>query len=406
MDIRQTLWLGYRTPSGRAQLELGTAGNKVLVVGARATDAARLLAYAAKESGRRPVVFDLDGALANSLSGHFTTFDYRSFLYDAFRLASSEAWHSQLAAAAYTLALDLTTEEEAIIDSAMQKVASDGALLSPVAVRDVMGQVEGFRGFYVDKLSGRVGSLRLFDATDDQTFDSLVQGDVIVDFQRAPYPLAAELSASLFIAKALAVSHSEGKDLPPLILTDAHRLFRSSPRANHRDRLLTALFDSPSSTAFSSAQESALSPRLREACQVRLSTAEAASARRGKDSVVTPPGAILLEDLRSGEISRFWPRRLLSKTGAYSPSKPSTYADPGVTRQVLEQVESFPLSTPESVLQFLSSDFLPSDVRSALSSLQARGALILEPKESGSGPRVFSLTLTEVGRRLLSELRR
>lgn len=53
-----------------------------------------------------------------TLSGYFDAYDYRSFLYDAFRLEEPEAWHSQLAAAAYTVALDLSSEE-AVINSAM-----------------------------------------------------------------------------------------------------------------------------------------------------------------------------------------------------------------------------------------------------------------------------------------------
>ncbi|MDE1853395.1 MAG: hypothetical protein KGI38_06570 [Thaumarchaeota archaeon] len=126
--------------------------------------------------------------MADRLSGYFDTFDYRSFLYDSFRLEEQEAWHSQLAAAAYTVALDLTSEEEAIVNSAMQAVASDGTLLSPVSLHDVMGKVEGFRGFYVDKLNGRIGSPRLFDAVDDQGFDRLMRGNAIVSFHRAPYP--------------------------------------------------------------------------------------------------------------------------------------------------------------------------------------------------------------------------
>ena len=109
--------------------------------------------------GRYSVGVALFGVSPRSLSGHFDTYDYRALLYDSFRLTEPEAWHSQLAAAAYTAALDLSSEEEAIINSAMQVVASDGTLLSPVSLHDVMGKVEGFRGLYVDKLSGRIGSL-------------------------------------------------------------------------------------------------------------------------------------------------------------------------------------------------------------------------------------------------------
>lgn len=49
-----------------------------------------------------------------------------------------------------------------------------------------MGKVEGFRGFYVDKLNGKIGALRLFDAADDRTFENLMGGNIILDFHLAP----------------------------------------------------------------------------------------------------------------------------------------------------------------------------------------------------------------------------
>ncbi|HZW85674.1 MAG TPA: hypothetical protein VFE91_07235, partial [Nitrososphaerales archaeon] len=359
----------------------------------------------AMETGLRPVMFDLDGSLASSLSGRFRTYDYRSFLYDAFRLEAPESWHSQLAAAAYTLALDLSSEEEAIIDSAMQKVSSDGALLSPVTIRDVMGQVEGFRGFYVDKLSGRIGSLRLFDAADDQSFGALLEGDVIIDFHRAPYPLAGELSACLFVAKVLAMSQVSGTELPPLFITEAHRIFRANPRPDHSNRLLTTLMGVSSSVAFSTNQPSALAPSVLASCHLRLSSIDAVSSQKGSEGLRFIRGTVLLDDLRSGERSWFFPRRIGHKTGEYSQAKPSSYVNPEVTREVLEHAEAFPLSTPESIVQFLTGEFLPADIRAAQATLLARKCLILEPKDTGSGPKVFCLTLTEDGRKLLQELR-
>ena len=45
------------------------------------------------------------------------------------------------------MALDLSSEEEAIVNPAIQVAASDCTLLSPVSLHDVMGKVEGFRRF-------------------------------------------------------------------------------------------------------------------------------------------------------------------------------------------------------------------------------------------------------------------
>lgn len=399
----QRLWVGYGTGGGRATLDVGGPGSRVLLLGSRARDLASLAAISSREAGLAPLIFDLDGALAGTLSGYFDTFDYRSFLYDSFRLEEPGAWHSQLAAAAYTAALDLSSEEEAIINAAMQQVASDGTLLSPVSLYDVMGKVEGFRGFYVDKLSGRIGSLRLFDAVEDQTFDRLVQGNVIVDLHRAPYPQAAELSAALFIAKMLAIAHSRGGE-GLLLLTDAHRVFRASPRPMHANRLLTTLLGLHGTTIVATDQAGSLSPLLLDSCPIRICSSEVWHSSHLRTERVLP-GGFVLQDSRTGRAVPFIPRLVQSKTSDYASARPSRYPSPELTRLALDAVDRFPLATPESVVRYIAPEFLPSDISSVLSGLESRGCIILEPKDSAPGPRVFAYTLTEKGRSLLEELR-
>jgi hypothetical protein len=401
MSSRTQLWVGYSRSGGRAVLDLAGPGSKALLLGSRADDLAALLALSAKDAGSHPLILDLDGSLSRRLSGYFDTYDYRSFLYDSFRLGAPEHWHAQLAASAYTVALDLTTEEEAIISHAMQVVASDGTLLSPVSVHDVMGKVEGFRGFYVDKLNGRIGSLRLFDAVDDQPVGRLALGDVIVDFHGAPYPQAAELAAALFLAKLLTLAHSTEQPDHLLLLTEAHRLFRSSPRPVHSNRLLVHLLGSSAPAAFASGQPQALNPLLLDGCPVRVYSSDAWHSQRGSTAIY--PGTYFLDDRRSSARLPFIPRRVTSKTSAYAPVREAAPVSANLRRTVLEQVQLYPLSTPESVVNFLAPEFLASDVSAALASLQEQGCLLLEPKDTGSGPRVFCLTVTEKGRAFLKE---
>jgi DNA-binding PadR family transcriptional regulator len=71
---------------------------------------------------------------------------------------------------------------------------------------------------------------------------------------------------------------------------------------------------------------------------------------------------------------------------------------------ILETAERFPLSTGESMVQFLSAEFLPADIISELTNLTIHGCLIEEPKDSGLGTKVFSYTLSEKGKKLLQEL--
>lgn len=405
MPSLQQLWVGYGDAGRKATLDLVGPGAKVLLLGSRAGDIAALAALSAKEAGARPIVLDLGGSLANRLSGYFDTFDYTSFLYDAFRLEVPEAWHSQLVAAAYTAVLDLSSEEEAIINSALQAIASEGSMASPISVYDILGKVEGFRGFYVDKLKGRIGSIRLFDAVDDQTFGRLTQGDIIVDFHRAPYPQAAELAAGLFLAKMTAIAHSQGPIEASLVLTEAHRIFHASPRPAHGSRLLTHLLAWPGPEFIASDQRQSLGPQVLEACPVRVYSSDAWHALPGKPERVLA-GSLVLDDRRAGRHEVFVPRRVLAKTSDYASSRSAKYASPQLTCTILETAEKFPLSTRESMVQYLTPEFLPGDVNSELTSLHTRGCLIMEPKDSGPGPKVFAYTLSERGSKLLQELRK
>jgi hypothetical protein len=404
MSTVQQVWMGYGHDGGRAVLDLGGPGSKALLLGSRSRELAALAAVGAKEAGAKPIVIDLDGSVANNLSGHFDTYDYRSFLYDAFRLEEPEAWHSQLAAAAYTVALDLSSEEEAIINSAMQVVASDGTLLSPVSLHDVMGKVEGFRGFYVDKLNGRIGALRLFDATDDRTFETLLAGDLVLDFHSAPYSQAGELAAALFIAKILAKAHSKGLDRAFLMITEAHRVFKASPRPQHSNRLLAHLFGWPGTVVMAAEHQAYLNPLLIQSCPVKIYSSDAWHSQPSQVQSVLS-GSFVLHDRRSERRLYFVPRRIPIRTGEYAAARGSKLVNPDLARMILEEVEKFPLSTPESVAQYIAPEFLPGDVSAALAALQKQGNLVLEPKDSDSGPKVFAFTITERGRNLLKELR-
>ena len=399
----QPLWLGYGHEGGKVEIEVKGPGSRALLLGSQSDDLAGMLGLSAKEAGFCPTILDLDGSLVRVLSGHFDAYDYRAFLYDSFRLVEPEAWHSQLAAAAYAVALDLSAEEEAMVDSAMQVVASDGTMLSPVSLHDVMGKVEGFRGSQLDRLNGRMGALRLFDAVDDQTFERLLKGNVILDFRNAPYPQAAELAAALFLAKMLAMVRGRGTGGGFLLMNQAHRLFRSSPRPRHSNRLLSHLLSTPSACAFATPHPAHIDPLLSQSFPVRVYSSDAWHSRPGQSTRVLL-GTFVLDDLRSGLRETFVPRRVQVKTSDFVPGQVRGDPSPELTASLLEEIDRFPFSTPESVVQYMSAEFLPGDVSATLGSLEKEGRIIIEPKDSGS-ERVFSYTLTDSGRRLLQELR-
>lgn len=398
------MWLGYSPGGGRAYLDLGTPRCKVVVLGSRALEATSLIALSAKEAEVKPLILDLSGSLAKRLSGYFDTFDYHSFLYDTFKLEAPEHWHSQLVASAYATALGLASGEEAGLDSALQSLASEGNVASPASVYDALGGVGGFRSSFIDGLKGRIGSLKLFDSVEDEPTSRLIEGDAIVDFQNAPYPQAAELAACILMAKLLAIVHSKESEPVTLFLTETNRMFRWRPRPLHSCRLLTELLRWES-VFFSTDQSQATDTQVLDSCPLRVYSSDAwHTASKGGPRILS--GTFIIEDERTSLCKVFVPRRVPVKTSAYAGGRPQRGASPRLTSAILETVESFPLSTRDSLVQYLGSEFMQSDIDSELSNLRSLECLVTELKDPGSGPRMFAFGLSEKGRRLLLELRK
>jgi len=137
---------------------------------------------------------------------------------------------------------------------------------------------------------------------------------------------------------------------------------------------------------------------------VRVYSSDAWHSQPKVPSVLS--GSFVLHDRRNAQVRTFVPRRVPTKTAAYVSARGAKFTTPELTKLILEEVGRFPLCTPESVVQYLAPEFLPSDITAALVVLQNQGHLILEPKESGPGPRVFAFTLSEKGRNFLQELKK
>ena len=188
-DRDGSLWLGYGQAGGRTSLRHDELGGRVLLLGQKANEHAALVAYACREAGLRALIVDADGSLTEKVSGYFKHHDFTHILYDVCQLEEEEgAMHAQLMAAAYTAALDLSSEEESIVNAAMQVLADQDNMANPPVLFDKLNGLEGFRGFYVDKLKGRIGSLKGFDAAKDGSFVELLDESSIVSFKRAAVP--------------------------------------------------------------------------------------------------------------------------------------------------------------------------------------------------------------------------
>ncbi len=404
MSQARKLWVGYGQTGGRAELQLSGSTDGLLLLGGRANETAALVSLSAQEAGLETLVLDLDCSFPRSASGYFERVDFRSLLYDAFRIDEEAGpLHAQLIAAAYTVALDLSSEEESIVVSALQKLAAQDNMASPPVLFDALGSVEGFRGFYVDKLKGRVGALKLLEAVDDESLSRAASADTLVSFEGAPYPLAAELAASLFLAKVLATrGHSAATGA--VFLTGAHRIFRAGTRVSHGNRLLLHLLEAPFPVVFATGLEPALSPLLSKSCQTRVYCSDAWHQGGGERPRILQ-SFLLAEVARSGERTVFVPRLFPSREREVKPASLGGEPNRDLTMELLEEVERFPLATRESIVNYFSAEHLPADINDELDRLYSANSLILEAKETGSGPDVFAYTLTESGRRLLKELR-
>jgi len=391
----------------RGRVEVQGLGDRILLLGRRAGDLSTLVAFASAESGGKIVVFDIDGSISREILGYFRAFDYRSMLYEAFHLEGDDATHGQLVASAYTAALDLTPEEEAILGSALQKLSEQNDLATPSALYDVLGGVEGFRGFYVDKLKGRIGSLKLLETTRVDTFDEPMRGGVLVSFASAPYPQAAELAAGLFVAKMLHLIAVSETRPDAIVITGTHRLFRNLTRYQHAGRLMGYLMEAPVSLILASPLPALLNDRLIELMPVRIYSSDAWNARKNWKQATALSSSYTVCDDRSGTSTGFVPRFVRPKRAPTPLFQPAfrNRTSPELTKTILEEVSRYESANRQSIVSYLTPLFLAADVGAELDRLHSEGHLILEPKQVGSGPRIFAYTVTESGKRLLGGLK-
>jgi hypothetical protein len=408
MNAREcTGWLGYALDGSRGRVTVERLGNRVLLLGQNASSLATLFSFACAEAGLKSAILDVDGSVSPDVHGYFRLFDHHVVLYDAFHLEGDDASHGQLVASAYSTVLGLSFEEEAILSSAMLRLSAQNDLATPSALYDVLGAVEGFRGYYVDKLKGRIGALKYLDVTRLGSFEDLMVGGTCVTFSSAPYPQAAELSASLCIAKALHLLNSSSTRPDALLITGAHRLFRNLGHLQHPGRLMVTLLEAPLPLVLASPLPALLNDRLMESMAVRVYSSEAWNVLRNSKQAAALPCSYTVCDDRVGTSFGFVPRFVKPKrqVGGVPPVR-TNGPPPALTRTILEEISRFDSANRQSLVSYLAPQFLASDVESEIDRLHSQGFLVLEPKDSGGGPRVLSFTVTESGRRLMQELSR
>lgn len=382
-------------------MRLEGLGDRILLLGRGTGELATLVSFACAESGVKMVVLDLDESVSEQALGHFRTYDYRAFLYEAFRLEGEDAAHGQLVAAAYSAALGLSTEEEAILSSAMHRMSAQEDTSAPSALYDALGAVEGFRGFYVDRLRGRIGAMRMMEATRDQGFGPLMEGSSVVRFGGAPYPQAAWLAAALILAKILWLARSSAARPDAILLTGAHSLFGAPRQARGSGRLLTHLLEARVPLVLGSPLPALLDEVLVDSMVVKVYSCEAWNSARSSKEQAALSASYVVCDGRSATSTSFFPRFVRPAAPPEERAAgPRGRGSPELTRAIVELVDRFDSATRRSVAAYLAPRFLAVDVEGELDRLQREG-IISEELRSVGRSQVFSFAVTPKGKRLL-----
>jgi len=414
-----SIWLGYAPTGGRVSMRLDEMKRRLLVGGHRSGQLAALIAHACRESDIRVLVLDLDGTVSQLASGYMEHYEYTCFLHDAFRIDEEDSTrHGQLIAAAYTSAMGFNTEEEAIINSALHKLSSQDNTASPAVLFDALDSVEGFRGFYVDKLKGRVGSLKFLEAAENGSFMSVLPlGGSIISFGSAGYPQATEIASAIFLAKILAMLPNARVAPDIVMVTGAHRIFGALPRVQHRERLLMEMLGSRMTFILTSDQMHALSDTVQEAFPNKILSSDAWNDKvesRWREHSHDPilPNAFVIADGHFGHqttfIARaFEPKFEKARTGP-DPTERRPNRNDELTQVVLQDIKSYEAPTRTSIIEFASGEYGTEAVEAELDRLFADGCIKLESKEprSGGGHAMLVYTITPRGLQTLEGLQR
>ena len=405
------LWLGWKSTGGRFELGRDDLRRGISILGQGADGLAELAAYACNEAGLRTLVLDLGGRLPSRLSGYIRSFELPEFLYEALRIdedGTASSVHGQLAASAYSCALDLSFEQEGIINTAMQIIASEMGVASPAAVSDLLVEKnDKFRGRPADRLVSRLASLASLNMVGEPgALSAALNEGAILSFARAGQPEAVETAAALVIAKLLSSLGVERHPAPDVvIIPQAGRLFRVRPLFRRTERLLAAFVASPIPKVLASETAYGLDEHFEETGFVKIHSSAVWNERMRGDLLLLP-NMFMVRDHPSGRDTAFVPREFEPRSkdepgpGAQGlPRSQETSAD--LISQMLQDIDSYEAPTRQSVVAFLSQGYEQPLVERTLDKLQSEGYVTVVQKDMKSGRKIGCLGLTEKGKSLL-----
>ena len=123
------VWLGHCRTGGRLYLRRDELHPGMNLIGNGAGSLAAVVARACDEAGMKTLVLDFGGRLSERLP-NLETRSFGNFLYDSMRMEEKASLNAELAASAYTMALNLSFEQEGFLNSAIQSIALEQGVAS------------------------------------------------------------------------------------------------------------------------------------------------------------------------------------------------------------------------------------------------------------------------------------
>jgi hypothetical protein len=354
MNERASVWLGYTSTGGMFSLTRDDMKGGVCLLGQSSSDLAALVAYASSEAGLKTLVLDTNGFATRRISGSIQAYDPSYFLYDAMKMEEENPnFHAQLIGSAYSTALDLTYDQEALLGAVGQQLALEEGVASPLALAERM-EGEDLSGNASKRLRGRLNSLSTLNVVGDQgVMAKLFSGSAILNFGTMMTPEISELAVALVIAKLLAVGSEEKHETPDVVVfLQANRLFRGRPIFRQNLRLLSTFVADPVAKVLSSDVRYGIDDRFLETAVVKIVSSDVWNDPR--NTQILAPGTFAVRNSALGYEEVLIPRIIEYKTGAVVKGSAPQASDTGLARDILDTISTFGDSTRHSLFAYVS----------------------------------------------------
>jgi hypothetical protein len=393
MSGQASVWLGHAKSGGRLYLTKQDLDGGVCLLGQSSSELGTHIAYACDEAGLKTLVLDIDGFASQRISGHVAAYHPSHFLYDAMKIdGENPNFHAQLIASAYSTALDLSFEQEAVLGSVCQSLALEEGVASPLALAERLGG-EDSSGNASKRLRGRLNSLVSLSVVGEAEVTSKILSEsAVLDFRESMNLEVAELSVALVIAKLLALARREKPVSPDVVvLLHANRLFKGRPIFRQNLRLLSAFVAERVGKVLASDVRYGLDERFLDAASMKIFSSGVWNDP--KNEQVLAPGMFALRDDARGQEVSFVPRAIEYKTGKVTKGAEPKSVVPDLTMDLLEAISTFGEGTRRSLVSYISAAWPAADVERELEQLINEGyAQVVSKNGSGSAHSVLRLT--------------